>query len=165
MDETENSAAVLLTEQSVVVRQSAAVITYLPDKGFALLVVVMEMQLHIGGAEANNFSDAFEQFVPVLLKWIEQRVLRALARGIPGSILCDARPAFAPRRDFPKSLIGGAAPAQRLEMIGNHYPGALWLHRLHSLAQPVLKIRREPDFRVSRQFHQVDLPAMRVGAA
>ena len=140
------------------VRESAAVISDFPDKGFALLVVVVEMHFHIANAQTHHFGDAVEQVAPVLLLWVKEAVLRALSSRVPWSVIGNARPFVAPLRHPAERGFNGCAHAQRFVMIGDRNPGALWLCGSQAFPQPVLQIRPEPDFRVSRELHGVDLP-------
>jgi hypothetical protein len=60
MNEAENSSSVLLAKQTMVVSQSAAIISYLLNESVPLLVVMVKMYFHVGDPESDNFCYVVE---------------------------------------------------------------------------------------------------------
>jgi hypothetical protein len=70
----------------------------LSNKGFALLIVVVEVHLDVGDAETHHLGYTIEQVSPILLLRIKETVLGALSRGVPWSVIGNARPRLATSR-------------------------------------------------------------------
>ena len=138
MDEAEDGAAVLLAKKAVVVGEASAEFGDFADEGVALLVVVMEMHFHVADAETHHFRDAVEQIAPVLLLRVEEAVLWALARGVSGSVVGNARPFVAPARHAAERGFNRSAHAQRFVVIGDGNPGTLRLRGPRAFPQAVL---------------------------
>jgi hypothetical protein len=102
VNETKDSAAILLSKQSVVVCKSVTVLGDLSNKGFPLLIVVVEVYLDVGDAKVHHLGYTIKQVSPVLFLRIEKTVLGALSSGVPWSIISDERPPVPPLRHAPK---------------------------------------------------------------
>jgi uncharacterized membrane protein len=68
------------------------------DKGYALLVVVMEVDLNVSDAKANHLRYPVEQVASILLLRVEEAVLRPLTCRILRSVVGNARPLVTPLR-------------------------------------------------------------------
>jgi hypothetical protein len=89
----------MLAQKAMFAAEASAKLAYLLDKSFALLAVMVQMDLDIRNPLARESGNTFQQVAAVLLLRVEKSILGALACGIPGSILGDARPPFAPPRN------------------------------------------------------------------
>ena len=158
MDEAEDGSAVLLAKQSVVAGQALAILSDFQDEGGALFDVVMQMHFHVADSQSHHLRDAVENIPPVLFLRVEKAVLGALARGVTGSVVRNARPPVAPPRQAAEGGFNGGAHAQRFVVIGDGDPGALRLRGPHAFSQAVLQVRKKPDFCMSREVHGIDLP-------
>ncbi len=137
MNEAEGGAALPLAQQAVLVRQPAAELVDLLDEALALLVVVVQVHLHVARAQAHHLRNALEQVAPVLFLGVKEAVLGVLAAGVPWAVARNARPTVAPPGDAAQRGFNRGAHAQRLIVIGNENPGALWPGGAQGLAQAV----------------------------
>ena len=153
MNEAEDRPAILLAKQAVVIGETAAILGHFADEGVRLLILVMQVHLDVADAEPHDFGDGVQKIATVLLLRVEEAVLRALAVGIAGSIVGDARPPIAPASDSGERSFDGGAHAEGFVMVGDGNPEALRLWDVNSLSQPVFQVWQEPDSRLSREVH------------
>jgi hypothetical protein len=85
----------------------------------------MQMHFHVADTEADHLRYAVEQFALVFFLRVKKAVLGALAGGISGSVVCNARPLIAPSSNTAKRSFHGCSHAQRLIVIRDGNPGAL----------------------------------------
>jgi hypothetical protein len=147
MDEPENCAAILLAKQTVIIREPAAEFGYLIAEGITALAIerelrfiVMDVHFDIPDSETHHLRDAFDQFGLVTLLRVEKAVLGTLTSGVPGCVIGDARPLFAPARHTVQPSGKGIALAQWLVMIGDGNPGSLGLCGPHAFAQTIFQV-------------------------
>lgn len=124
-------------------------------------MIVVEVHFYIAHAETHHLSYAINNVAPVLFLGIEKAVLRTLSGGVWGCVAGNARPFIAPQGYAAERSFNGGMAAERLVMIGDGDPCALWAGGTNAFTQPVLEVRREPEFCVSWKLNSVDLPFVR----
>jgi hypothetical protein len=157
MNKAKDGSSILASKQPVVVRETTAELGDLGYEGVGALVMVMQMHIHVGNPEANDFRYAVEQIATVLFLRVEEGVLRPLARSVAGCVIRNPWPFIAPTSDTAKRGLKGSAHAQRLIVIGDRNPCTLRLGAPRAFPQAVLQIRHKPEFCVSRKVHGIDL--------
>ena len=76
MNKAEDCASILLAEEAVDLRKPAAELSQLPDEGFAILVLMVQVDLDVSNAKPDDFRDAVEELAPVLFLRVEKAILR-----------------------------------------------------------------------------------------
>jgi hypothetical protein len=149
MDKAENGPAIVLAQQTVVINQPGAKLGDLFGKGIApasvaleMRFIVVDMHFDIAYAKTHHLRNAFEQVVPVVFLGVEEAVLRTPARGVPGSIVGNARPLVAPPGHAIERRGDRSGKSQRLVMIGDGNPGALRFCVPNGLPQTIFQVRR-----------------------
>jgi hypothetical protein len=142
MNEAKDCVAIHLAKQAVIIAQTAAVFGDLPDERLALFVIVVQMHFHVANAQTDYLGYTVKQLAPVFFLRVKKTVLRALASGIPGSALRNARPLVSPLRDAAKRNLNRYTHANRFIVIGDSYPKPLPPRGPQTLPQLVFQIWR-----------------------
>jgi hypothetical protein len=114
----------------------------------------MNVDLNIAYTKTDHLCDALEQIGPVLFLGIEEAVLGSLSARVFGSVVGDAWPAVAPASDSAKSGLYGGSHAHRFVMIRDGNPDALRAQLEGAAPHAFLHVRKEPEFRMSRELHR-----------
>ena len=118
---------------------------------------MMQVNLDIGHAEVSNLRDAFEEGWMILLLRIKEGVLRGLAGGVSRGIAGNARPFLAPASYASQRSLNGCAHAERLVVVGDHYPGPFGAWRTKHLPGAIFQPGHKPDFCVPGKVHRICL--------
>jgi hypothetical protein len=153
MDEGKNRAAILLTKESVVARETFAELVYFVDETVPLLVVVMEVNLDVADAKARNLRDSLNDIVSILLLGVKEGVLWALTSRVTRRIFGNPWPSILPATNTGQRSFESRAHTKRFVVIGDRYPRPLrfWAS---DLPQAVSEVWYKPDFCVFREVHR-----------
>ncbi len=133
----------------------------LPEDGGGVVVVV-NVDLDVGGAGAAERGERVEDLGPVLLLGVEAGETGALAGGIARSVFGDAGPAVLPGLDTAESG-GQRIAAERLVMIGDGDPHAPGGRASGEVPGATAKVAGKPEICVFGKVH--DCPdAKKLGA-
>ena len=133
----------------MILGQPLAVIGHFGYERIAVVVIMMEMNFHIGNPKPNDLRDPIQQIPTVFFLRIEKTVLGALTAGISRRIFCNPGPSIPPLRNPSHCLLDRRTHSERFVMVGDRDPGAPRLDRRKPPLKPVFDIRPEPEFGMS----------------
>src|ERR1700690_103580 len=125
MNEAKNCASIDLTKQSVIICKARAELRYFLNERLAFFIVVMDMDFNIGNAESHNLRDPVKNVALILLLWIEEAVLGAMAGAVSWSVLGNSRPLFQPLSHTGICGLEGSAHAPWFVVVSDCDPHSL----------------------------------------
>ncbi len=125
----------------MVIGQTPTVISHFGYESIAAIVIVVEMNLHIGNPKAYDLRDPIQQIPTVFFLGIEETVLGGLAIRVTRRVFCNRGPSIPPLGNALHCLMDRRTHSERFEVIGNGYPSAPGLDRSSYPPQSISQVR------------------------